>query len=132
MTLQELSVYLQIMEKVDKCKEILERLYQKANPGAASLEGMPRGSEPSKEVEDLAIEIADAEAQIFFLQSEAAEELKKITEYIDSIPDFRTRTIFRLRFVRCKSWGEVADYVGKYQTESAVKQVCYAYLRETE
>ena len=40
--------------------------------------------------------------------------------------------IFRLRFVRCLTWAEVADLLGDYYTEEGVCRMAYNYLAKTE
>jgi len=44
------------------------------------------------------------------------------------IMDARLYLIFRLRFVRCYSWAEVAGALGKCYTEAGVSRMAYNYL----
>ena len=40
------------------------------------------------------------------------------------------RLIFRLRFVRCRSWAEIAGTLGRYYTEAGVCKMAYNYLKK--
>ena len=51
-----------------------------------------------------------------------------VTEFVESIENDQTRMIFRLRFLRCLTWGEVAAVIGGRNTEDGVKSACYRYL----
>ena len=62
------------------------------------------------------------------LQSQASEELRRLTEWIDTIPDPMTHEIFRLRFEECYTWNGVAHAIGG-NTEDSVKKMCYRYLK---
>lgn len=77
---------------------------------------------------DLAVEIADMEERIRFLHEEIAQAEAAVTEFIKSIENDQTRTIFRLRFLRGLTWAEVAYIIGGRNTEDGVKSVCYRYL----
>ena len=53
---------------------------------------------------------------------------RSMGDLVDTIPDIQTRLIFRLRFLRCMTWDEVADTIGGRNTVSGVKKTCYRYL----
>lgn len=130
MTLQELSEYYKLREQLQQDTEILESLRAKAEPGAATLTGMPCSTDINDKVAFLAIEITDLERSIEVLQAAADEEKKKLESYIATIEDNRVRIIFRLRFLRCFSWKEVAGYMGWSYSEEGVRKLVYKYLRE--
>ena len=56
------------------------------------------------------------------------DEEQEVTRFITAIPDEQLRVIFRLRFLRGLTWGEVAAVVGGRNTEEAVKSSAYRYL----
>lgn len=130
MTLQELSAYYILRTKIDVARETLQSLEYAAEPGAQAIDGMPHGQGVSDKVGDLAIEIADMRKTIEALEFEAGEALEKITNYIDNIESDFVRVIFRLRFIRCLSWREVASVIGGKNTGNSVKLICYRFLRE--
>lgn len=128
LTLHELSRYYKLREQIEKDEEILESFEAKARPGAQVLTGMPHAPGVRDRVGDLAVEIADLKDQIAALQAEAEVERVKVERYVASIESDQTRMIFRLRFLRCLTWAEVAYLIGGRNTEDAVKSACYRYL----
>lgn len=128
MTLQELSIHLKLRERLLQDEEILASLRDKAYPGAQNLSGMPHSSDVWDKVGDLAIEIADMEDDIARLKFQIGVQELAVKEFINQILDPRIRTVFRLRFIRCLSWKEVAYVLGGRNTEEGVKSSCYRYL----
>ena len=57
------------------------------------------------------------------------EEKKKLEKYIGGIKDDQTRMIFRLRFIHCMTWLQVAEAVGGRNTASSVRAICYRHLK---
>lgn len=128
MTLHELSGCIRLGERVRRNNEILSSLWDAAHPGAQALTGMPHAPGVNDRVGDLAVEIAALEERNEALNRELTEAQAKIDDYICGIPDEYLQLIFRLRFLRCLSWGEVAAVVGKHTSEASVKSACYRYL----
>lgn len=128
MTLQRLNEHFELRIRLAKAQEMLESLRAAACPGAAVLTGMPHTPGVKDKVGDLAAEIADMDARIEYLEAEIKRDEKEVLAYIRSIDDDQTRLIFRLRFIRCLTWGEVASVIGGRNTEDAVKSACYRYL----
>ena len=75
-------------------------------------------------------DLADLDAGIKELEAEAERVLPAIEEFCVSISDPRMRLIFRLRFVRCRSWAEIAGTLGRYYTEAGVCKMAYNYLKK--
>ncbi len=115
-----------------KAKEMLASFRAAACPGAQVLTGMPHAPGVSDKVGDLAVEIADIENRINVLQSEIAQQEVEINLFISTIENDQTRMIFRLRFLRCLTWGEVAAVIGGHNTEGSVQKICYRYLASQE
>ena len=59
----------------------------------------------------------------------SAEEKKKLEKYIGAIKDDQTRMIFRLRFIHCMTWPQVAEAIGGRNTASSVRAICYRHLK---
>ena len=128
MTLQELSKYYKLHDRLERNREMLKSLYAAAGPGAQVITGMPHASGTSDEVSDLVIEIEDLQSRIDYLESECAQEKKKLEKYISTIKDDQTRMIFRLRFIHCMTWPQVAEAIGGRNTANSVKLICYRHL----
>lgn len=129
MTLRELSRHYKLHERLERNREMLTSLYAAAEPGAQVITGMPHATGVSDRVAGLVIEIEDLEGRINALELECERERKKLEKYIGTIKDDQTRIIFRLRFIHCMTWLEVADTIGGRNTEKGVKNVCYRYLK---
>ena len=128
MTLHELSGCIRLGERVRRNNEILASLWDAAHPGAQTITGMPHTPGVNDRVGNLAVEIAALEERNEALGRELTEAQTKIDDYICGIPDEYLQLIFRLRFLRCLSWGEVAAVLGKHVSEASVKNACYRYL----
>ena len=127
MTLQELTEYSKLCDRIEQNKQILESLRTAAEPGAQVLTGMPHAPGVKDKVGDLAVEIADMEERIRF-QQEAAERQKDAVEtFIESIEDDRLRIACRLRFIRGLAWSAVADVMG-FDSEENVRRMCYRHI----
>jgi hypothetical protein len=108
---------------------MLSSLYAAAGPRVQVITGMPHAPVVSDKVGDLAIEIWDLQSRIDHLESKCAEEKKKLEKYIGGIKDDQTRMIFRLRFIHCMTWLQVAEAVGGRNTASSVRAICYRHLK---
>ena len=89
---------------------------------------MPRAPGVSDKVGALAIAIVDMEERISYLKEQIAQQESKISAWISTIENDQTRQIFRMRFIGCLTWAEVAQVIGGRNTENGVKSVCYRYL----
>ncbi len=129
MTLQELSKYYKLHERLERNREMLSSLYVAAGPGAQVITGMPHAPGVSDKVGDLAAELWDLQSKIDYLEQRCAEEKKKLEKYIGGIKDDQTRMIFRLRFIHCMTWPQVAETIGGRNTANSVKLICHRYLK---
>ena len=64
------------------------------------------------------------------LERELAAVLADVSDFIKGIKDEYLQLVFRLRFIRCLSWAEVAAVVGGRNSEESVKSACYRYLEK--
>ncbi|MCI9474130.1 MAG: hypothetical protein HFF31_09000 [Flavonifractor sp.] len=132
MTLQELSKYYKLHERLERNREMLSSLYAAAGPGAQVITGMPHAQGVPDKVGDLAAELWDLQSKIDYLEQRCTEEKKKLEKYIGGIKDDQTRMIFRLRFIHCMTWPQVAETIGGRNTATNVKLICYRYLKKVE
>ena len=128
MTLAELNWHFALRDKLEKARETVATLRQKALPGASALTGMPHTPGVSAKVGDLAAEIADMDAYIQYIEAEIKANEPPLLDFIQSIEDPQVRIIFRLRFIRGMTWKEVSQVLGQFTTERSVSQICYKYL----
>ena len=68
------------------------------------------------------------EERISYLKEQIAQQEGKISAWISTIENDQTRQIFRMRFIGCLTWAEVAQVIGGRNTEAGVRMVCYRYL----
>ena len=129
MTLQELSKYYKLHERLERNREMLSSLYVAAGPGAQVITGMPHAPGVPDKVGHLAAELWDLQSKIDYLEQRCAEEKKKLEKYIGGIKDDQTRMIFRLRFIHCMTWPQVAETIGGRNTANSVKLICHRYLK---
>ena len=128
MTLQELSKYYRLHERLEQNKDMLSSLYAAAGLGAQVITGMPHAPGTSDKVSSLVIEIEDLKSRIDYLESRCAQEKKKLEEYIGTIKDDQTRMVFRLWFIHCMTWRRVAEAIGGKNTANSVKLICHRHL----
>ena len=130
MTLRELSKYYKLHEKLEQNRQMLSSLYAAAGLGAQEITGMPHAPGASDQVSGLVIEIEDLKERISHLESECAQEKRILERYISTIEDDQTRMVFRLRFVHCMTWPQVAKAIGGRNTANSVKLTCYRHLEK--
>lgn len=128
MTLKELSNYYHLHGRLERNREMLSSLYAAAGLGAQVITGMPHAPGVSDSVGDLSIEIEELKSRISNLESKCAQEKKQMEAYISTIKDDQTRMIFRLRFLHCMTWRQVADSIGGRNSANSVKLICHRYL----
>ena len=129
MTLKELSRYYKLQKRLARAEEMLESFITSSCLGAQVITGMPHAAGVKDKVGDLAVEITDMQDKIRRLEKESSQVEREVSTYIDTIQDDQTRMIFRLRFLRCLTWGEVAALIGGGNSERGVKAICYRYLK---
>ena len=128
MTLRELSIYYKLHKKLEQNRQMLSSLYATAGLGAQEITGMPHAPGVSDQVSGLVIEIEDLKKRIVGLEEDCEREKRILERYISTIEDDQTRMIFRLRFVHCMTWPQVAKAIGGRNTANSVKLICHRYL----
>ena len=127
MTLNELSEHYKLRAQLAEVESMLQSLRCAASPGAQALTGMPHATGVRDKVGDLAVEIATMADEADRLRQEIGQQEGAVRAYI-AAP--RTRTIFRLRFIRGLMWCEVAAILGGGNSTYGVKSACYRYLEK--
>lgn len=129
MTLERLTAYADLIEKIKEDDAMIESLRTAAEPGAQRLTGMPHATGVKDTVGDFSVEIVYLQEHKKQLEAERDAEKPFIESYIASITDSRLNLIFRLRFEHACSWKAVATALGGRNTEDGVKSMCYRYLK---
>ncbi len=127
MTKQDLSYHVELKKQLAADLELLASLEAGTGPRIQHLDGMPHAPGARDVTGDLAAELADLKSEVSELEAEIARSECAIMDYIATIKDARTRTIFRLRFIRGMAWKEVAATIG-WISESGVKAIYDRYL----
>lgn len=128
MNLVTLNNYMELKIKRAKALEMIDSLRQAASLKSPRLTGMPHGSGISDKVGDLAIELEDLGSRIDYYDEQIAEITPSVNKFIEGISNDKTRVVFRLRFMRCLSWVEIADVL-QVDNEDNVKKLCYNYFK---
>ena len=132
MTMQELNAHFRLLQELQEMQELHSYLLGKAEPGAQRLTGMPHISGVSDPTGDLGTEIAGVSSAIDEKKAEIKRSEPRIKAFVDSIADYKTRRIFRLRFLSGLLWKQVADLTGKGRSISYVAGICYDYLNNLQ
>jgi hypothetical protein len=57
---------------------------------------------------------------------------RKIERYIEAIDDAQTRLMFKLRFIDCKRWENVAEEIGGGNTADSCRMACVRFLKKNK
>ncbi len=107
MTKERLRQYRGLVLEQNNLHMRIERLRAKCEGGAIVLTDMPKGGVPL----DYPVELADALRLMMRKEAEIHAEMVAVEEFISSIPDSITRTIFRMRYHDAMKWEDIADNV---------------------
>ncbi|MBQ9347064.1 MAG: hypothetical protein IJT94_06940 [Oscillibacter sp.] len=129
MTLDELNSYWDCIRDLESARALQTSLSSAAVPGAQVLTGMPHAPGYSDKLGELVPAMLDLSDTIASLEDQKAQREAEIVSFIQTIPEFRIRTMFSLRFLRGMSWKGVAAVMGGQNTIDGVKSACYRYLK---
>lgn len=134
MTLKELSQLYYLKEEIKRDKRRLKQL-EMAYVQTSKLTGMPYT--PPLIYDSMAekvVTVVDFKEELQEVLQKAIKRKRKaelkIMNYIESIDDSFIRLIFKLRFVDCKTWWQVAWEVGGNNTADSVRMCCNRFLRK--
>ena len=129
MTREELNVLFTLKSEYRRVVEALERLRAKEGPGAARLDGMPKGGGgPGTPTENAVLAITALEEELARLEVEIEQTEAPIAEWIKTIRPVMAWMIFTFRYLSALPWAEVARIV--HTSPEAAKQTAYRYLRD--
>lgn len=129
MTLKELSGLYCIKKEIKHNKERLQQL-RETHVKASKLKDMPNlNCVIYDAIGEKVATIIELEEILRKSVEKRYEEELKLTKYIESIDDCLIRLIFKLRFLECKTWRQVAREVGGGNTDLTVRNRCYRFLK---
>lgn len=128
-TMEILSRRFDLIDKLKKYQEMLDGLESSFLPGRR-MDGMPHGNSIVDRTGALASEIADVKSVISDIESEIDDNEREIQAIVKSVDDVIVRTALNLRYMQGMQWKEVAGCMGKYRTETSVKNLVYRYMRK--
>lgn len=130
LTLERLNEHLELRNKLARAQEMVEAMRSRALPGAQVLTGMLHAPGVRDKIGDLTVEIVELTDRVNSIEAELKVDEMEILAWLQSIEDDYIRLMFRLRFIRRCTWGEVAQIIGG-NTADSVRMVCYRYLTKT-
>ena len=130
MTKKELSQLYYLNREIEQYEQKLIELRTVACDTSVKISGMPHCGGVSDKVSKLAVEIAYITETIENKKRQCWAEYRRLIDYINSIDDSLTRSIFTFRFVNGLSWLEVAISVGGDNTEDGVRMIVDRYLQK--
>lgn len=130
MNINELNNLRYIEKEITLLQERIEELEAEAARVTPILTGLPGKGSGGDRIGAVVEQIIEEKEKLEAALQQRQEERRKAMRFINSIADSQLRTIFILRFVCGKSWNEVADYIGGWNTESSVRMQVYRYMKK--
>lgn len=128
MTLKELSEVYYLSEEIKHDKKLL-RMLRNIGVKTTKINGMPFAiSVIYDPIAENVATIIDLERALKRNIAKRLYEKRKIMAFINNIDDCFIRLIFKLRFIECKNWRDVAKEIGGGNTVEGVKKKCYRFL----
>ena len=130
MTLKELSQLFHLNKEIEeneqRLKSIEDSLVRISAPDFEE-HSHPTGYVQSK-IDKLTAEKVDLQNIIDSMNIQCRAERNRLMRYIQGIKDSYTRRVFTLRFVDGLTWLQVAQKIGRGDTDDAVRKICIRYL----
>lgn len=128
MTLKELSEVYYLSEEIKRDRKRL-RMLRNIGVKTTKVNGMPFAiSVIYDPIAENVATIIDLERALKRNIAKRLYEKRKIMAFINNIDDCFIRLIFKLRFIECKNWRDVAKEIGGGNTVEGVKKKCYRFL----
>ena len=128
MTLKELSKVYYLSKEIKRDRKRL-RMLRNIGVKTTKVNGMPFAvSVIYDPIGENVATIIDLERVLKRNIAKRLYEERKIMAFINNIDDCFIRLIFKLRFIDCRNWYDVAKEIGGGNTADAVKKQCYRFL----
>lgn len=109
----------------------LERIrasFASIGPKARPVSDTPRARKLCDSVGNLTVEMIELDQRIDDLKERVAKREADAEAFMNQIPDVSVRMVFRLRFLRGLTWGEVAEAFGGNNTAESVRKMYSRYF----
>ena len=132
MTLKELSKVYYLSKEIKRDRKRL-RMLRNIGVKTTKVNGMPFAvSVIYDPIGENVATIIDLERALKRNIAKRLYEKRKIMVFINNIDDCFIRLIFKLRFIECKNWRDVAKEIGGGNTSLTVRNSCYRFLKKGE
>ena len=101
-----------LSEQLTGCRERATDISAKLRPVAVM------GSGPSDVIGEAAAQAADIEARLGTALLEVQEQLRRIIDAVDSVPDGLQKTILMRRYIQGESWDDICQAIGYEKTKA--------------
>ena len=129
MTKEELDRHLEQRQRLERAYDMLQSMRDTITQ-AHKLDGMPRGTDISDKVGNIAVAIADLEARIQNLEDEVYATEDEIRDFAESFEDERLQMAIVNRYINGFTWGQTAELLGESFSADWVKQLFYRAMKE--
>ena len=130
MTLKELSKVYYLSKEIKRDRKRL-RMLRNIGVKTTKVNGMPFAvSVIYDPIGENVATIIDLERALKRNIAKRLYEERKIMAFINNIDDCFIRLIFKLRFIDCRNWYDVAKEIGGGNTSLTVRNSCYRFLKK--
>lgn len=131
MTKSELQQLYWLRIEIEQLSSRIRQMENALTGGISKLDGMPRAPGISDRIGQFVPEIVRLREEAQRKLEEAISEVERLEAFINSIEEAQIRTVFRLRYVNCLSWQQVAVKLGG-NTADSVRMMHNRYLQQLE
>lgn len=126
---KNLSKLYYLRKDIEHQQSRIKELEAMASSSTSKITGLPHSTDISNKVEKYASQIADLKIELDIKLGKCLDELKNISEYINSIDDPLIRQIISYRFISCFSWEKTARSIGGNNKAESLRKKLYRYLK---
>ncbi len=132
MTKKELSQLYWLNREIEKDRQALSELWGRAENVSPRFSGMPQAKGRGDKTGSCAAQMADLEESIQRNMQRCFQEQRRLTDYINTLPDSFLRQVLSWRYIHCLSWTQVALRMGGGNTADSVRKSHDRFLRREE
>lgn len=131
MTKKDLSQLYHLNKEIAELKQRIADIECSLGVNGVRNTGMPNGNGISDKTGNTALKLVEYKQRLEDIQNKRANELIRLTEYINSIDDSYVRRIFTYRFLDNLTWRQITMRIGGNNTEDSIKKMVYRYLNKS-
>ena len=129
MTNKELSRLFYLKKEIDMQRKRLYELESIATSCTAKITGLPNCKEITDKIGKYASQIADLKCLLDLNLKKCFFELKRLSEYIQSVDDPLVRQIMTYRYIHGFNWIKTTHAIGSVNTTENLQMRLYRYLK---